>query len=107
MGRPIDATDPKSRKPSKLYVKLYGGGWRHHEPVSGLEQASEKMRTFLEVNGYGQNDVQDGCGDVVDMNGATIARVSPNGRVWDPRPYPQCECLYDPYTPDAHDRRAR
>ncbi len=93
----IDATDPKARKPSKMWIKLRGGGWRHHEPVSGIEDASEKMRTFMDANGYGQDDVGAEHGDVVDTNGSTVFRVSPNGCVWDPRPWPQCECLYDPY----------
>jgi hypothetical protein len=93
----IDATDPKTRQPSRLWLQLYGFVHRRRVPVSGHADASDKLTAFMTFHGYGQNDVQAGNGDVIDMNGSVVFRVSPNGKVWDARPYPQCECLYDPY----------
>ncbi len=79
-----------------LLLQTADGEQRWMDPADHAE-ASRSLRAWIEENGYGQSDLGRGCGELWSYGcGELLARVSYNGKVWDTRPYPQCECLYNP-----------
>jgi hypothetical protein len=53
--------------------------------VGSLDEASREMRDFIEENGLGASHLSRDCGIVRDDKGVFVAKVSYNGRVWDPQ----------------------
>ena len=52
--------------------------------VASLQQASTKVRAVIDEECWGMSDVPRKFGNVVDERGDLVARVSYNGRVWNP-----------------------
>lgn len=55
-------------------------------PVASFASASAAMRDFIERHDLGASNLGRACGEVWD-NGAEVARVSYNGKVWPPGGY--------------------
>jgi hypothetical protein len=51
--------------------------------VSDAEQVIEIWSRYRDGNGIGASDMKRGCGDLVDVKGKKVGRVSYNGRIWD------------------------
>jgi hypothetical protein len=52
-------------------------------PVANSEQAQNAFNMYRSIYDFGGSAMKRGCGDIRDENGALIARISYNGRVWD------------------------
>lgn len=64
-------------------VRLAADGLRSREvSVRDFAEASGRCRGFIDEHGLGSSDWAGG--DVRDSDGAVVARVSYNGRVWPP-----------------------
>ena len=55
--------------------------------VTDLSDASRKFREHIETHDFGGSDMRTGCGLVMNNNREQIARVSYNGKVWNPAPW--------------------
>lgn len=53
--------------------------------VDSLETATVTARAFIKDNGLGASDLGEGFGSVTTDAGKLVARVSYNGRVFDPK----------------------
>lgn len=75
-----------------------GGYWsgrptapkRQTVQVSSLEEASKRLRDWCTENDLGGGNMGRGCGEVT-QGGKLIARISYNGRAWEPGAYPTKE----------------
>jgi hypothetical protein len=63
--------------------------------VESLAEASAALVAWVTRNGLGSGNLAGDCGDVVG-NGKKIARVSYNGRVWEPGDWPTKEIVLSP-----------
>jgi hypothetical protein len=71
--------------------------WR---PVDSWAHASAEVRGFIEAHDLtvsGETGPAFTGGNVKDGAGRVVARVSYNGKVWGPEPYPKAALLYSPY----------
>jgi hypothetical protein len=59
------------------------------EEVGSLKDAAAKCRWFIEYYELGGGNWTGG--EVTNEAGEIIARISYNGRIWDPRPWPECK----------------
>jgi len=66
---------------------------QHEVVVADFAEASRAMRAFIEAENLGSRDLGRRTGEVRDAKRRIVARVSYNGRVWEPGPYPQPEIL--------------
>ena len=53
-------------------------------PVESADMASAMFRRYRDQNGIGASDLKRNCGNIYTTDGHLVARVSYNGRVWDP-----------------------
>lgn len=68
-------------------------GYRIHLAAAGCKtfdlmvidsiSASEVFCQYRDSHDLGASDMKRGCGNVTDINGNLVARISYNGRVWD------------------------
>lgn len=58
--------------------------------VSSLEDARAKMSQWIIRNGFGGGNLSNDCGHVM-QDGKPIARLSYNGRAWEPGKWPTKE----------------
>jgi hypothetical protein len=70
------------------------------QEVSSLAEASAALTQWVARNGLGGGNLARDCGEVRD-NGKVIARVSYNGRVWEPGEWPTKEIVLSPATDHA------
>jgi hypothetical protein len=52
--------------------------------VRTADEASAAMRHYIEFEGLGGSDLKPRCGSIFSNDNKLVARVSYNGRVWDP-----------------------
>lgn len=52
--------------------------------VASADMASAMLAAYRDKYGIGASDMNDGCGNILAEDGALVARVSYNGRVWTP-----------------------
>lgn len=75
--------------PSEVFgmLKLSAVGLpTYRVPVTSAGFASSTMREFIDREGLGASDLKRGCGEVRNhSHRKLVARVSYNGRVWDPQ----------------------
>src|ERR1700733_5271536 len=77
--------DSTSRVPRSGYVILAALGVKtRHIPVCSADEASLVVRAFIDGNGFGSSELKSSCGEILSNEGALVARVSYNGRVWTP-----------------------
>jgi hypothetical protein len=73
------------------------GRSRNVRAVASLKEASDLWCAKRDASMVGASRMPEVT--VVDTTtGTTVARVSYNGRVWSPEPYPACTVLYDTFT---------
>lgn len=63
-------------------------------PVNTADEASALFGRYRDQYGLGASDLHDRCGNIYANDGTLVARVSYNGRVWNP----QGELLQEPRT---------
>jgi hypothetical protein len=78
----------------EVYVKAAGerGEW---VSVASVAQARALCRSVIDTNGLGATQWQGGA---IRRGKRKVARLSYNGRLWEPKPYPQCRELNDDLT---------
>jgi hypothetical protein len=68
---------------SDYFVRLRAMGHpKFLQPVSSLEAAAAAWEEYREAHGVRSDECFRNCGDVIDLTGNTVAKVSYNGRVW-------------------------
>ena len=67
------------------YLLLAAGGCPTLRiPVDSADMASAQLAAYRDRYCLGASDLAPGCGDIRGNDGALVARVSYNGRVWTP-----------------------
>ncbi len=56
--------------------------------VFDSDDAVKLFSLFRDGGGFGASELKKGCGDITDLSGKLIARISYNGRVWLPNGQP-------------------
>ena len=54
-------------------------------PVASADMASAMLQRYRNLYGIGASDMSEGFGNIYANNGTLVARVSYNGRVWNPQ----------------------
>jgi len=66
------------------YLKLSAkGASKKTVRVQYADDASRLFSNYRDTYGFGASDMALGCGDVVDVAGKFVGRISYNGRIWD------------------------
>jgi len=73
-------------------MKLYLTG-RKVVKVNSIAEASQAFRKFIELNNFGASDLSAKSGEVMDGN-KQIAKISYNGRAWQPGVWPTAEIKF-------------
>jgi hypothetical protein len=60
-------------------------------PIQTADQAVAAWERYRDNNGLGASDLKRGCGEIKTFSGVLVARVSYNGRVWNP----EGKCIQD------------
>ena len=77
-----------------------GRGPTTWQPIDSWAHASALVRRFIEggdLTASGETGPMWTGGNVKDATGRVVARVSYNGKVWTPAPWPASVLLFDPY----------
>jgi hypothetical protein len=72
-------------------------------PIRDVADARAKCNRAIAADGLGLG-ASKWEGGAIRKNGRVVARLSYNGRLWDPRPYPKCQELNDDFTPKADEQ---
>jgi hypothetical protein len=54
-------------------------------PVESADMASAMFQQYRDRNGIGASDMKSDCGSIFADDGTLVAKVSYNGRVWNPQ----------------------
>lgn len=75
-----------TRNGGRGYIYLAASGCRTLKvPVESADMASAVFQRYRDENGIGASDLKQNCGNIYASDGKLVARVSYNGRIWDPQ----------------------